>query len=95
MEKAINDAFAANEAAIRAHFAVGGARTRMPSNAAPLPAFDTTKPIGEGFTNTGTVKNPVSAVVDPTKVTKVQLVFDPDPLVPGGFRLVTAFPVFP
>ncbi|MBN2006767.1 MAG: DUF4157 domain-containing protein [Anaerolineae bacterium] len=89
MGRVINQALAANGTYLRAYFASGNTETLE------LPVFDVGVSIGKGYTNVGSIKHPQSQIVPESQVTKVQLVFVYDPASPTGYRLLTAYPVWP
>ena len=87
MDDAVNTAYTRFRAEIIDHFKAGGDYKEW--------SLDTGKPVGEGFTNTGTRANPVVRALTPAEVTKVTISFNKNPAAPGGFYLVSGFPAWP
>jgi hypothetical protein len=84
---AVNRAYLHYQSEIEAHFKAGGQYREW--------TFDCGSPTGVGLTNTGTRKNPVVQAVPAGATTRVTISFHPDSGGPGGFRLESAFPVYP
>ncbi|NJR50421.1 MAG: hypothetical protein HC780_13505 [Leptolyngbyaceae cyanobacterium CSU_1_3] len=86
-KNAVNQAYKAYESDIKSSFASGIDYKEWD--------FDYGKPTGFGFTNVGTLRNPISQEVPLGATTKVKISFEADLTDPRGYRLVSAFPVYP
>ncbi|PSB19173.1 hypothetical protein C7B65_12930 [Phormidesmis priestleyi ULC007] len=84
---AVNQAYKAYESDIKSFFASGNDYMEW--------TFDYGNPTGFGFTNIGSVRNPISQEIPLGATTKVKISFEADPTDPRGYRLVSAFPVYP
>lgn len=83
-QDAVNKAYQYYKAEIDAHFKNGGLTKEW--------EFDYKYITGSGYTNTGTRRDP--NIISVTS-NKIMIVFKPDPSVPRGYSLLTAYPLYP